>query len=382
MPASFCHETSGRFRMRATSLNPPLRRAETPGMSRLVTIVLLLLLAPAAAGGPIRVEIRPDPEPRDPFVVSVTGHYADFHNGYSRRWKEVPFRAGARGFIALGPVNPILNMGVSVSVYHPEYVSEWARSKKTPLLLRPVSFETFRPRTWKSALARGEPIENDLPNYLLGQILGHLQIFLLTYLPAMDQAEGDLIASDASLRAHLPFLEELVGFAMTEAAAERPRRFVSASVRADPAFMRGLAEQDRKTRVEVRELLYRIREWLSVPRSERVAMRRLMQEMRYGRNVSQELMGKDDLAQLGAFLDRYQNDREAKREPESATSWANPVNRIEYRVRIIEPPRRCSYLTITTDLTGVVSADLGDMTSQVKARFCRRASGEWRYGTS
>ena len=26
--------------------------------------------------------------------------------------------------------------------------------------------------------------------------------------------------------------------------------------------------------------------------------------------------------------------------------------------------------------------DLGDMTHRVKARFCRRASGEWRYGRS
>jgi hypothetical protein len=368
--------------METKSLNSPPRHAETPGMSRLLIVVPLLLLASAAAAGPIRVEIRPDPEPRDPFVVSVTGHYASFDNGYSRRWKEVPFRAGARGFIPLGPVNPILNMGVSVSVYHPEYVHEWARSKKTPLLLRPVSFETFSPRTWQSALGCDEPFENGLPNYLLGQILGHLQLFLLTYLPAMDQAEGDLIASDASLQAHLPLFEELVGFAMTEKAAERPRHLVSASMRADPAFIRRLAGQDRKTRAEVRDLLYRIREWLSLPRTERVAVRRLMEEMRYGRSVSQELMEEDDLAQLGAFLDRYQKDREARLEPESATSWTNPANRVEYRVHIIEPPRQCSYLSITTDLTNVVSADLGNMTNQVKVQFCRRASGEWRYGTS
>jgi hypothetical protein len=49
-------------------------------------------------------------------------------------------------------------------------------------------------------------------------------------------------------------------------------------------------------------------------------------------------------------------------------------------VHIASPPHECAYLSITADVTGVVTADLGDMVHTVKANFCRRASGEWRYG--
>ena len=89
---------------------------------RWLAAALLLLYATPAAAGPIRVEIRPDVEPRDPFVVSVTGHYASIHNGNSRHWKDAALRAGTRRFIPLGPVNPLMNMGVSVSVRHPDRI--------------------------------------------------------------------------------------------------------------------------------------------------------------------------------------------------------------------------------------------------------------------
>lgn len=350
-------------------------------MRGLATTLLLLLAAPAAAG-PIRVGIDVGGEVRDPFVVSVTGHYASIHNGTSRRWKEVPLRAGPRRFIPLGPVNLLLNMGVSVSIYHPEYVAARERSHKTPLLLRPVGFETFRPRAWRRTLAEGGEFENGGPDYALGQILGHFQAFLLIWLPAIDAADDELQASDESLRAYLPLFEELARFAMTEAAAKQSRRFAPRNPESGPAYLRSIEKRDMKTRAEVRDLLHRIREWVSVPRAERVVVRRLMEEMRYGRYVHDDLMREGDRARIGAFLDRYREDVAAQLEPEPATSWTNPESRVEYRVRVLDPPRRCSYLSITTDLTGVVGADLGDMTNQVKARFCRRESGEWRYWRS
>jgi hypothetical protein len=351
-------------------------------MRWLPAIALLLALAPPAAAGPIRVEILPDPLPADPFVVSVYGHYASIHNGTSRRWKEVPFRAGSRQFIPLGPVNVLLNMGVSISIYHPQYFGERARSYDMPLLIRPVGFETFRPRTWKSILAAGEGTENGGPNFLLGQILGQLQGFLLTYLPTMDNAPPDLSASDESLRAHLPLFEELTALAMTEAATKRTDRFYRHGLGSDPGFLRSMEKQEHRMRTEVRNQMHRIREWLSVPRASRVAVRELMQDMRYDKSVGQDLMADSDRAEVSAFLNRYEQDRAAQREPERATSWANPTNHVVYRLRISQPPRTCANVSITADLTGVVTADLGKMTKRIGAKFCRDASGEWRYGTS
>lgn len=351
-------------------------------MRRLVVAALGLLAASASAAGPIRVKIDTAVAPRDPFLVRVQGHYADFHNGYSRHWRDALVRAGRRRTIDLGPVNPLVNMGVSVSIYHPEYVSARARSKKTPLLVRPVGFETFRPQSWRRVIETAAAFENGGPHQPLGQVLGHLQLFLSAYLPAVDEASGAMAVSDDSLRAHLPLLEELVRFGDSDAAAARPQRWVVEKLATDPAFARSMAQTDLETRAELRDLLHRAREWLSLPRERRIAVRRLMEDMRYPRGVGEALMTSEDLAELGAFLDRYAKDRAARRAPETAASWTNRENRVGYRVHVLDPPRQCAYLSISVDLTGVVPADLGDMTNRVKANFCRRASGEWRYGRS
>jgi hypothetical protein len=350
-------------------------------MRWLVALPLLFVAVPAEAG-PIRVEIRTDAEARAPFVVSVIGHYADFHLGHSRHWKDVPLRAGRRRFIPLGPVNPLINMGVSVSVQHPAYVTERARSKRTPLLLRPVGFETFRPRSWRSYLDEGGPIDNGGPWQPLAQILGHFQVVLDVWLPVVDGAAGDLAADDATLRGFLPLLEDLEAFAMTDAAAVRPRRFGLRGSEDDPAFQRRLAAQDLENRHEIRDLHYRIGQWLSLSRGERNEVRAMMRAMATGQGVSEQLMQPADRERVGALLERYGADRAAQREPETRASWSNPESRVAYRVRIVGARGPCATLAITTDLTGVVAADLGDMTRRVDAKFCRSDAGAWNRATS
>jgi hypothetical protein len=212
--------------------------------------------------------------------------------------------------------------------------------------------------------------------------LGHFQGFLDLYLPAVDAASGGLSVPDESLRAYMPLFDDLVRFGDSDAAAARTQRWVNQEMQDDPAFARSMAQNDLEARTELRELLRRARAWLSLPRERRIVVRQLMREMRYPKTVGEELMMPADLAQLAAFLDRYREDRAARREPEPATSWTNPENRVAYRVHVLDPPHQCAYLSVAIDLTEVVSADLGDMTNQVKASFCRRESGEWRYGRS
>jgi hypothetical protein len=346
-------------------------------MRLLAASALGLLVACPAAAGPIRVRIDAEAEPRDPFLVSVVGHYADLHNGHSRHWKEALVRPGRHQTIGLGPVNPLLNMGVSVAAYHPEYLAARERSRRTPLLVRPVGFE-LRPRSWRSVLDSGGAFANDGPEQGLAQVLAHLRLFLDSYLPALDAAgEG----SAARLHAYLPLFEELARFAESDAAAARPAE-PGRGLAADPAFARSLAQQDLAQRAEVRELLRRAREWLGLPRETRVVVRGLMASMRYPKSLGEELMTPGDRAELGAFLERHRRDREARREPEAATHWINPGNRVEYRVRILDPPQQCAFLSISVDLTGVVRADLGGMTNEVRASFCQRRPGDWRYGRS
>ena len=346
------------------------------------TTVLSLLLASTAGAGPIWVGIDTGEElPSDGFLVSISGHYADFHNGRSRRMRDALVPAGDRHWIALGPVNPLLNIGVSVSIYHPEYVSERERSDKTPLLIRPVGFGSFQPRLWREMMQSDREFSNGGPEVAVPQLVGHLQNFLLHYLPALDAAKADTGARDASLRGYLALFDELFEFSSTEAAA-RFRGSYARRVETDPNYATSLAKQLLEQRAELRELLRRTRAWLSLSRDERVAMRLLMEDMRYGQFVGERLMKSGDLTHVGSFLERHREDREIHREPEVVTSWTNPETRLEYRVRLQDRPSRCADLGITVDLTRVVSADLGDMTNTVKARFCRQASGEWRYGKS
>lgn len=345
-----------------------------------LSIALALALPCAAAAGPIRVQIEVPAELPEPFLVRVTGHYADLHLGHSRHWKDALVRVGRRQSIDLGPVNPLINMGVSVTVYHPEYVTEWARSKQTPLLVRPVSFETFRPRAWRDLMASGEDLGAGSAAHAFNQVMGHFQLFLDAYLPALDTAKPQHAVSDTRLRELLPLFDALAHFAPEAAQRVRPADWAARRLEEDPAFARSMARQALEERARMQEQLRRAHAWLSVPRGERVGVRRLMQQMRTPRSVGEELMTADDRAHLGAFLDRYTEDRNARREPEIATSWVNAENGVAYRVRAVSPPHQCAYLSITTDVTGVVTADVGDMTNTVKASFCRRAAGDWRYG--
>ncbi len=338
-------------------------------------IVFLALAGPAAAG-PIRVGIETAAPVTEPFLVRVYGHYADFHNGTSRHWKDALVPGGGRHFVPLGPVNALLNMGVSVSIYHPAYVSEYARSHKTPLLLRPVGFDTFRPRSWQAIMASHEEFANGGPEQFLGQALGHLRTFVEGYLPALDGRDAPT-PPDAP-GGHLPLLREIARFAESDQASERRNRWVERQT--DSEFVRALARQDLESRAELREWLRRAEAWLSVPREQRVEVRERMRQMRYATSVGEELLGPHDLAELAAFVRRDAEDRNEGREPEGSTSWTNPETRVSYRASVDDGRRACPTLSLRTDLTTLVAADLGDMTKTVTGRLCRSESGRWDFG--
>jgi hypothetical protein len=361
---------------------PGLRRPDQEGV-RLDAILsrglLLAALAAPAAAGPVRLEIETAETPRDPFVVTVTGHYADLHNGHSRTWKRALVPAGGAQWLPLGPVNLVLNMGVSLRVYHPEYVAESQRSRKTPLLVRPVVFEPFRPRAWRDVMAEWPTDVTRRVEHPLFAVLGHLQSIHQIWLPAMD-VEGS--ATDAQLRTYLPFLDELLAFAESAGPAPRDTTMTFDTPEKRRAYERSLANQELETRADAAELVRRAHAWLSLPRAQRASLRTVMEDMRSPKGLGERLMSERDLAELGAFLDRYTAARAARRDPQTRVSWTHPETRITYRVSVLDPPRGCAYVAVTTDLTRVVDVDLGDMTHDVKARFCQRASGEWRYGRS
>jgi hypothetical protein len=350
-------------------------------MGRLLacTIALALLAAPAGAG-PIRVGVETDAAEELPFLVRVYGHYFDFHNGRSSHWKDALIPAGGRHFVALGPVNVLINLGVSVTLHHPAYVAERAESRRTPLLIRPVGFDTFRPRSWRQVMASGGEFANGGPEQVLGQALGHLWLFVESYLPALDAAPHYAV-SDATLRARLPLLREIAAFAQREESRER-RNAWARRKSDDPGFQRSMARQDLEQQAELREWLRRAEAWLSLPRERRVAVRRRATQMRSVRSVGSELLAARDLAALGAWVDRQAADRAAGREVEGPIRWTNPDTRISYRAQLGGQPRECTRVAVTTDLTTLVEVDLGELTHTVTGALCRVGPGRWEYGPS
>jgi hypothetical protein len=335
-------------------------------------------LAGPASGGPIRLGVETGTRLEEPFLVRITGHYADFHNGHSRHWKTALIPAGGRHFVALGPVNAVLNMGVSVSVYHPAYISERERSRKTPLLIRPVGFETFQPRSWHSVMASGGAFENGGPEQFLGQAFGHVREFVESYLPAVDRSDRWEVP-DSALRRHLPLFREIDRFCDREEA--RLRR--SGGFRGDdPAFERALARQDLEMRAELSEWVRRSEAWLSLARAERVEVHRRLEQMSSARSVAEELLTGSDVAEIAAFVERQLADRAEGREPEGAVSWTNPATRISFRAKLRGRPGDCVAVSVTTDLTTLVAADLGDLTHSVRGRLCRGGTGSWEYSAS
>jgi hypothetical protein len=351
-------------------------------MRRLVAFTLALGLGAApAAAGPIRLGVETETPPAEPFLVRVYGHYFDFHNGRSRHWKDALIPAGGRHFVPLGPVNALINLGVSVSIHHPAYVAERQRSQRTPLLIRPVGFETFRPRSWRQVMTSGGEFANGGPEQVLGQALGHVWLFVESYLPALDASQRWQV-SDAALRGQLPLLREIVEFAHRDESRERRSRWAQRQAGGDPEFARSLARRDLEQLAELREWLRRAEAWLSLAREQRAEVHRRMEQMRSVRSVGAELLSQRDLAELGAFVERQAADRAAGREPEGAIRWTNPATRISYRAQLSGQPRECTRVSLTTDLTTLVEVDLGGLTHTVVGELCRVAAGRWEYGRS
>lgn len=352
-----------------------------------LSIISLLCLAAAlapgspAAAGPIRVGIQPAAPIAGPILVHVYGHYASIHNGTTRHWLYTFVPAGERRFIALGPVNPLLNMGVSVRIYHPEILAESARSYRTPLLVRPVSFETFEPRSWRDVMAQRASELGPRPGtpgaHPVFQAVGHLQSFLLEYLPELDERD-DPRSSDAALPGHLALLEEIVRYALaTESVVQRVPKDLSSADRA--SYRKSLQRMELEQRVELDDLLHRIRSWLSLELEQRLEVRRFMEQMRHPQRVAEQLMTDRDRARVGDYLAEAAARRASGERYNKATSWIDPTTRVSYRVQMISPSPSCPMLGVTTDLTRVVDADLGEMIHSVKGRFCRGKDGTWSY---
>jgi hypothetical protein len=350
----------------------------------LFVLAFCLFAAMSAAAGPIRVGVEPISEIEGPVLVRVNGHYLSIHGGNSHHWKDAFIPVGGRHFVPLGPVNLLINVGVSVRIIHPEIVSESSVSTSTPLLIRPVGFETFQPRTWRDIMARGESRFGERPDTPAGHVLPlaywHLRSILNEYLPALDM-DTAIDVSDGEIRHQLALLERIVRYALDAPppSLDKPARMPSENL---ASYQRSIRDTRSKTRVEIEEMLHQLREWLSLDHGERRHIREMMKQMRYPQRVAAHLMTDIDRRQLGDFIGRAAAGRANRKTLQKGSSWTNPNTQVSYRARMLRSSGECARLNLQVDLTRVVVADLDEMVRSVEGRFCRDADGKSRYGRS
>ena len=89
------------------------------------------------------------------------------------------------------------------------------------------------------------------------QVVGHLQYFLLYYLPAMDEAASAGGGSEESLRAFLPFFDEFSRFATRSAESPESVALAAAQAERGPEYARSLRHQELEQRALMDEQLRR-----------------------------------------------------------------------------------------------------------------------------
>ncbi|MDX1734445.1 MAG: hypothetical protein R3228_08755 [Halioglobus sp.] len=301
------------------------------------------------------------PGDEDPlFLVSVSTHHADLHNGYSRvRFQEV---LAANKFHHIDTPFSLNLLHYSAWSYHPDFLMASSRNEGR---LGPMP--ALEPKAWDDILgaAQSLPITGAGPTY--ARMVEHVRLFPSHYLPALDRAgvapRKDALARLESLLAHATALAGLQG---------------------------ELSDSDRKTALhlqsKVAQYLADARQQLSLTGEQRIAVRRFKEVTAGPRPMMEALLrepGLESIANYLAALDRAAESAEPLAEP----SWQGKFVDVRfsytrgrhYGLKTSDYDEKLPCYEGSVQFDGrhlAAGVDLG-LRASVPGNYCRHPDGDW-----
>lgn len=327
---------------------------------------LVLLLCLGSAYGDTDVRVVVDTAETLHFLVSVSTHHADLHNGYSRvRFQEL-LQANESHHIDTGFYVTLVHY--SAWAYHPDFLLGSTRNEGRFGALPPIE-----PEPWARLLDGLDslPLTGTGPTY--ARAAEHIRMYPRYYLPALDRAQVPP-AADAlqHLEAFHDRAETLAGLSGQMTEGER-----NTALRLQDKASRALAE---------------LRLQLSLDRSQRVAVREFKALTAGPKPMIEALAREPGLDQVAAYL--AAREVRAKQPPDKRSSPAekpqwhgkyvdvmfswSPGAHYRFRSDDYPDPLSCSGGHARFDGGHIAPGVELDLEASVEAAFCRHPDGVWR----
>lgn len=324
-----------------------------------LAFALLLSCAPSHADTNIR--IVSDGQKPYLFLVNVSTHHADLHNGYSRSRFRGILASDESHHIDTGIYLTLLHY--SAWVYHPDFFTSSARTEG-----RLDRMPDIEPRRWTALLAGLEtlPINGAGPTY--AQVVDHIQVYPAYYLPALDRAG---VAPAENVLEHM------------EALLARSEKLAGVSGE--------LSESERRTVLRLQQQatssLSELRLQLSLDREQRIAVRSFEQLTAGPRHMIEALVAEPGLEKIPEYLSQQEPRPVSNPLPEEPSWHGEHVDVLfsysngtyyGFRSDKYPDPLPCYRGFVQFDGRHLAAGLDPDLVASVEASFCRYPNGDWR----
>jgi hypothetical protein len=318
------------------------------------------------------------------FLVETGYNYKKFDGNSSKSLDKRLIQSPGSYIIPVNLYNPLLFNYVYVAIFHPAYIHETKSSTEMPSQLKTVLLPLFNPRRWDDFMQAGKKIEKAGPNVNVGDVIGHLNLFITLYLPAMDDTNNR-----EDLKRYIPFFKELIAYTkQTSPHTSYNDKFVDTKIPVDSEYAKRMHAMEQSKLKKLDDCLQEIESLLSLSTQRRIKLRWMRANMINAKSIYSRLMTDRDRLQATSFFENAYQGIKAKRSTDTRKSWISKENNITYTVTIGDVYRfrtkenkdryqDCIHTKMNVDLGTAVNVVLRNLRNEVKANFCREERG-WR----
>lgn len=318
------------------------------------------------------------------FWVETKSNHARIHGSYTNGIDARFMRPMETASISVLFLNPITFSFVYTSIYHPAYLYEDKLVSEMPSVFRTVTIPKFEPRSWRAFMDSGEKVQHAGPGVHLAVVLGHFSYFLMSYLPAIDNAgKGD------NLKGHIPLLRRLISHTeKTLSETTYGLKSIDDQRKQDPAYAQRLEWTEQAHLKELHASFSEINALLSMSAEGRIRLRSLQAKLGNPQSIYNDLMTVRDKQAIAEFLELQFKNSLTHPRPERTQRWVSSGTAILYSITVGDrfalkhggrnPLNENCYRTgVSVDLRGGEETPLKNTQSRFDANFCRNDNEQW-----